>query len=448
MSALWRGGYRYAPGALFCTAVLLASSLASAAPDTAAAQTSEPVSAEVQLQRAYFETHPYLNDEFSPGEGTESGIDDLDQIGRPETPILDTDGFDGPLSYVRGKFDALHERTGLRLGVAYTALGMAANGANDPNGAAHDLDLMSAWTLVGRNTPNTGVLVTTAEYRDKIGNDPASSIGSELGTLINTVNAFNDRQWVVRDTYWLQRFYDDKLRILAGRADTSDFIGQQPMQNVNAFFANRSFAFNPTVPSPGHGPTIGVSVRPNDQFYVTGAVANGYNNTTRYEINTIDDGDFYSAAEAGWTPTLEGMGTGRYSIMLWHLDSRNQNGFASPSDEGVTLVAGQQLTDRFQVWARYAHADAKITNIREIVQAGVGYSGLLGSPSNMTGFAASYAEPRSDASREEKVIEAFHRLQVSRFTQFSVGVQVIFDPGNNPDEDQVEVIYARLRLAL
>ncbi len=414
----------------------MGSSIASAAAD---AESAAPVSRST--------THPYLNDEFSPGEGSESGIDDLEQIERPETPILDSDGFDGPLSWVRGKFDTLHARTGLRLGVAYTALGMAANGANDPNGAAHDLDLMSAWTLVGRDTPNTGVLVTTAEYRDEIGDDPASSVGPRLGTLINTVNAFNDRQWVVRDAYWLQRLYDDKLRILVGRADTSDFIGQQPMQNVNAFFANRTFSFNPTVPSPGHGPTLGVSVRPNSQFYVTGGLASGYNNTTRYEINTVGDGDFYYATEAGWTPTLEGMGAGRYSIMLWHLDSRSQNGFASPSDEGVTLVAGQQLTARFQVWARYAHADAKTTNIREIVQAGIGYGGLFGSPSNMSGFAAGYAEPRSNASRDEKTLEVFHRMQLSRFTQFSVGAQAVFDPGNNPNEDRVEVIYARLRLA-
>ena len=434
---------------VLCALAVIGSSIASAAPsaDTAAPAT-EATTREQQQQRAYNASHPYLNDEFSPGEGSESGIDELEDVGRPETPILDTEGFDGPLSWVRGKFDALHARTGLRLGVAYTALGMAANGANDPNGAAHDLDLMSAWTLVGRDTPNTGVLVTTAEYRDEIGDDPAASVGPRLGTLINTVNTFNDRQWVVRDAYWLQRLYDDKLRILAGRADISDYVGQQPMQNVNVLFANRAFSANPTVPFPGHGPMIGVSVRPTDRFYVTGGIANGYNNTTRYEINTIDDGDFYYATEAGWTPTIEGMGTGRYSIMVWHLDARSQNGFVSPSDEGVTLVAGQQLTNRLQVWARYAHADAKTTNIREIVQAGMGYGGLFGSPSNMSGFAASYAEPRSNVSREEKVIELFHRLQVSRFTQFSVGAQMVFDPGNNTDEDHVEVIYVRLRLAL
>ena len=65
----------------------------------------------------------------------------------------------------------------------------------------------------------------------------------------------------------------------------------------------------------------------------------------------------------------------------------------------------------------------------------------------MSGLAASFAEPRSSASRDEKVIEVFQRIQLARFTQLSAGFQVVFDPGNNPDEDQVELLYARLRHA-
>ena len=244
----------------------------------------------------------------------------------------------------------------MRLGFAATALGLWANGAGDPDGSAYDIDFMSAWTLVGRGTPDSGVLVVTGEFRDAMGSETAASVGPRIGTLINTVNAFNDRGWVVRDAYWLQRFNDGKLRVLIGRADTSDYVGQQPMQNVNTMFVNRHLSANPTVPFPGHGPTVGVSYRPSDRFYVTGGVANAYNTTTESGFDTISDGDFFYSAEAGWTPQVEGMGAGRYSVMVWHIDARNENGFASPSDDGVTFVAGQQLSDRLQVWGRYAHA--------------------------------------------------------------------------------------------
>ncbi len=368
--------------ALICTATGIGyASLA------AADQPAEAASQESEFE-AYAESHPYLNDEFSPGEGGESGIDELDQLTEPEIPILDSDDYPGLSGVIRRKFDTLYRDTGLRLGFAATALGLNANGADDPRGSAYDLDFMSAWTLVGRDTPDTGVLVATAEFRDRMGSDPASAVGPQLGTLINTVNAFNDRDWVVRDAYWLQRFNGGKLRVLIGRADTSDFVGQQPMQNVNALFVNRSFSANPTVPFPGHGPTLGVSYRPSDRFYVTGGVANGYNNTRKSEFDTIGDADFFYSAEAGWTPQVEGMGAGRYSVMVWRIDARTENGFASPSDDGVTLVAGQQLSERFQVWGRYAHANGATTNIRNLAQAGIGYNGLFGSPSNMSGLAA------------------------------------------------------------
>jgi hypothetical protein len=416
------------------------------------AQTASPqanaATSEQQILREYYATHPYLHDEFSPGEGGVSGIDDLMDIQEPETPFVDTDVVDGPLSFVRGKLDTLYKGTGLRMGLAYTALGIFSSGADDPGGAAQDIDLMAAWTLVGRDTKNSGVLVATTEYRAKFGNDPASSVGPDLGTLINTTNAFNDRRWVLRDTYWLQRLLDGKLRILFGRADTSDFVGLQPMQNINASFVNRSFSANPSVPFPGHGMTLGVSARPNSEFYVTGGLANGYNDTTAYEWDEIGHGDFFYTLEAGATPTIQGLGTGRYSVMGWYINSRRDNGLDSPSDRGVSLVGGQQLSERLQVWGRYAYAHASTTNIAQLYQAGMGYGGLLGSPSNLTGFAASFAQPRTNASRDEKVLELFHRQQVTRFMQISIGAQQIWDLGNNPDEDSAQVYFARLRFAL
>lgn len=413
----------------------------------AAAQSAAAAASPRSEYEIYAELHPYLNDAFSPGEGSESGIDELERLQEPETPIGDPSGYSGPSSWARGKFDSLYRDTGLRLGFAATALGLWANGADDPNGAAYDVDFMSSWTLVGRGTPDTGVLVVTGEYRGDIGSDPASAVGPQLGTLINTTNAFNDRGWVVRDAYWLQRFNDGKVRVIIGRADTSDFVGQQPMQNVNSLFVNRHVSGNASVPSPGHGATIGVSYRPTDLFYVTGGIANGYNVTTESELDTIGDGDFFYSAEMGWTPQVEGRGRGRYSVMVWHIDERRENGFDSPSDDGVTLVAGQQLSVRFQVWGRYAHADGGTTNVRNLAQAGLGYSGLFGSPSNMTGLTVSYAEPRLGTSRDEKMIEAFQRLQVARFTQLSAGLQLVIDPGNNPAENQAELFYIRLRHA-
>jgi hypothetical protein len=118
-----------------------------------------------------------------------------------------------------------------------------------------------------RGTENTGRLVATVEYRYDIGAQPPSVIGRQNGTLINTVNTFNDRGGEVRDAYCIQRLFDARLRILVGRADISDYVGAHLMQNANNSLVSRHFAANPAVPFPGHGPMAGFSLRPTELFY-------------------------------------------------------------------------------------------------------------------------------------------------------------------------------------
>jgi hypothetical protein len=188
-------------------------------------------------------------------------------------------------------------------------------------------------------------------------------------------------------------------------------------------------------------------VRPDSRFYARVGLSNAHGNTTESELDSLDEANFFYTAELGWTPFIQGLGRGRYSIMGWYINEHARDSVIS-SDEGLTFVAGQQLNDRLQVWARYACADATTTNIRQLVQGGIGYNGLFGSPSNLSGFALSWAQPRAPALREETVMEVFQRLQVTRFTQFTAGAQAIFNPGDNRVEDVVGVFYARLRIAL
>jgi hypothetical protein len=43
------------------------------------------------------------------------------------------------------------------------------------------------------------------------------------------------------------------------------------------------------------------------------------------------------------------------------------------------------------------------------------------------------------------VAEIFHRFQTSRYSQLSVGLQLVANPGNAPGSGAVGIFYARLR---
>ncbi|TVQ63767.1 MAG: hypothetical protein EA379_03370 [Phycisphaerales bacterium] len=383
---------------------------------------------------------------LSAGESPTSTPSELDDIYTPAEPTLDVPLFDSPLNTVLEWTTALERETGLRLGFAYTAIfQQASGGPNRRRGASGDFDIMGAWTLLGRGTSDTGTLVFSFEDRHRFGPIPASQLRNELGTLHPPTNGFNDRGWVVRDVYWLQRLLDDRVRFALGRGDVSDFVGSHGMQSLNNSFSNRALSANTTVPFPGHGMALGVSIRPTDEFYASVGGMNGYGDTTINDMKYLDEGDFFTFGEFGFTPHIEGLGRGRYRVLLWHMDAREGRGLDLPSDRGFSIILDQQIGESLQVFARYGYADEAVTNIRSSFETGLGVRGLLGSPDNMTGVAFAYTE-RKRGRGEEKVLESFHRWQLTRFTQFSLGVQGIFDPINS-DQDAIAVFTSRLRVA-
>ncbi len=385
--------------------------------------------------------------EFSPGEGEEFMPAMEDEIETVRRGMLDLNFIEGPIRAYRGWADQLERDTGLRLNFAYTTVfQQASGGPGDRTRFSGDLDLMSSWTLVGRGTKDRGVLVTTGEYRHQIGWENPNSLRNDIGALQRTTGGFDDRGLAVRDVYYIQHLFGDRLRLLAGRSDVSELVGGHRLQGINGSFSNRAFSADSTTASPGgHVTSAAASIRPVDWLYFTVGGANGYGRSTINDWKYLDESKFFTFGELGLTPTFEGMGRGRYSVLFWHMDERDL--LNSPSDGGFTIVLEQDLNDRLHVFARYGRADdGLITGIKSSTQTGLGYRGLFGSPDNLTAAAFGYSEP-AGAGRDEKVVEVFHRFQVSAHVQFSAGVQGIFDPTNAPDDDALAVLTFRLRTA-
>jgi porin len=383
--------------------------------------------------------------DFSPGESTVNAEAELAEIYADNENYLELVGGKSPLAIFANPMEELYRKTGLRLGVANTMLfAQPIGGQSDLSGFGGDLDFISSWTLIGRGTENTGRFVFTGEYRYRMADQTPSLLRGQMGTLIPPVNTFNDRGWVIRDCYWIQRLWEGRIRILVGRGDISDYVGAHWLQNVNNSFANRSFSANPAMAFPGHGPMAGISLRPTDQFYLTAGAINGYSDTTEVGLETLfDEWDLFSVAETGWTPVIEGLGPGRYALAAWHMAARDL--WDLPEDYGVTFIADQNLGGGWQVFARYAWSEAALTDIRNLGQGGVGRNGLFGREDDLTGLALSVADPASNDVRYETVAEIFHRFQLTRHTQFSVGLQLIANPVNAPDNETAGAFYARLR---
>jgi hypothetical protein len=281
------------------------------------------------------------------------------------------------------------------------------------------------------------------EWRHQFGSRVPSALGSEIGTLLATTNGFSDRGLVVKDAYYVQRLFEDHLRVGFGRVDTENLFAGHQLQSANTSFLNKAFSTNPTVSFPGIGAGAALSVRPLDWFYVAGGANNAYGNTEEVTVDELDEWRLFKYGELGLTPSVEGVGDGRYRVAVWHMDSRGETG--QPADEGFSVIVDQTFGERITTFARYGYASGDLTGVKQSIQAGGAVLGLFGSSADLTGLAFAWSEPEADLDDEE-VLEVFHRLQLTGRLQLTLGAQMIFDPSNT-DVDALGVLSARFRLS-
>jgi hypothetical protein len=390
----------------------------------------------------YYLGAPEIDIGWTPGESPASTPLEIEDISTSRNGRLNLGPVERPLIFLSKQTDALEKATGLQLAVAYTMPFMQATGSpGDRYGGAGDLHLISTWTLVGRDTKNNGQLIVTGDYRFKIGSQPPFALRGQVGTLIGISSGFNDRGWALEQAYWAQRLLDGRLRFIIGRADPGFFIGTHWLQSVDVSFMNRHFSGHPSMVAPGDTPLAGLSIRPGagKLFYVTAATSNAYGETTKIELGSLfNHWDLFTFGEVGITPTFDKIGSGRYSVGVWHMAERHRDNL--PADTGVTVSANQTVGDKLTLFARYGYSGATLgqpgSDVQHLAQGGVGARGLFGQLDDL---------PGDRTLRTEKVLEAFYRKQVTGHTQFSLGAQAIFDPSRAPTADTVGVFYARLR---
>lgn len=344
------------------------------------------------------------------------------------------------------ELDRIADKTNIRFGVAYTMLfQQATGGPNDRTAGGGDIDLLAKWTLIGAKTKDTGILVFAAEQRHQIGDQAPAALGGQIGTLNGTTNSFSERPFVVKELYWDQRFFDDRFRFAVGRIDPENLFGGHRLQSSNLYFFNKAFSTNVTVVYPGPSFAVAALVKPVPWLYVDGGIADANGKVTTVGIESFfEDGEFLSFIEAGLTPTIGKLGTGRYRVALWHIDSRDDTNV--PSDEGITLSMDQDFGKSLIAFLRLGYSDGEVTKVRTSIQGGVGIKGVLGDE-NMLGLAAAWSNPYSSSSRDETVFEVFQRFQITEISQFTIGSELIISPGNTREDDVLGVFSARLRLS-
>jgi porin len=341
-------------------------------------------------------------------------------------------------------FDAkakIKERTGLSLGLDYTALyEIATEDAEDALAAV--FRVFGSLDLIGKDAGNVGSVIFRVENRHGFGTViPAAVLSGALGFSTRTAVGFSDDGWLLSNLYWRHRVFDSRLVYAAGQLDISDYVSPSGMINRLRNFTNSAFGTNPTIPTPSQGLGAAAFVRPVGNFYLMGGFSDSNADATEPFRDVFHDGEFFSFGQIGWfRDRIDGAGNNLVSLTGWHADER--------TDAGVEAGWGLAFSGTWQIgrWSpflRAGYADGA-SPLEAIVSTGFGFQAR---GSDQLGFGLSWARAADREGSDQYTSELFYRLQVLPVLEFTPDVQLIYQ-SNRDNTDVVGVFGFRIRLAL
>jgi len=341
----------------------------------------------------------------------------------------------------------LNENYGLSFGLDYTALaqGVSENPGED-NAAGGIFRFFGNWTLVGRDSGNTGSIVYKLESRHRLGTDIApQGLGFEAGYVGLTAAPYSDFGWGITNLYWKQHFKKKRFSFIAGVVDATDYVDVYGLANPWTQFQNLVFLTDPTIPVPNQGLGAGVGVMATDNIYVVGGLADANGDPTDpgdWFESFFDDQEYFYHLEIGWASSQERIYFDNIHLTGWYVDER-ENALVEDG-WGLAFSATKFINDTWMPFLRAGYSKDGGALLEASVSTGVGY--YLSESRDLLGFGVNWGKPPERDLDDQYTAELFYRLQLAQNLAITPDVQLIINPALNPDEDVLWVFGIRGRL--
>lgn len=192
---------------------------------------------------------------------------------------------------------------------------------------------------------------------------------------------------------------------------------------------------------------MAIHLAPREQWYLMLGIGDANGDREEMSFGSFfDEQDYFSAAEFGFTPELEGVGQGYYQFTVWHSDGPEQRPGQDRKDgDGFSVRFEQFFGDNLMPFLTYARASGKAVALRQLLTAGVGFANILGYQDDVIAIGWSWGQPDDRSLQNQQTTEVFYRLQISDQFQVTPNIQWIREPSRNRDDDDIGVIGLRLR---
>lgn len=346
---------------------------------------------------------------------------------------------------------SLNDNYGLKLQLSYQALYQnASESPGEDEAAAGRAEFQGTWTLLGRNTPNAGLLSFRAEYRSLLGTDisPAQLAG-QFGALGQTGTGFSDFGAALTELAWNQTVLDGRLKFGFGKISATSWYNGHILSAPKTGFQNSALQSSESRPTVGRGFGVVGAYKLADEYAVIAGIHDANGVASGNPFDTIDEADFFESVELRWYPTtFDRRKWDQVRVQLWHQDTREEAGI--PSSQGVTVLASRLYDDWWMpfVFGGVSDGDASIMKADLGAGVGFGFKTAHRSARDVLGLGIAWGQPSNETQRDQYTSELFYRVQLIPHLALTPSVQMIYHPAKNPDEDTVWVVGLRARLTL
>ncbi len=355
----------------------------------------------------------------------------------------------------------LNERTGLQLGINYTTVFLRSSevideDVNDQNTGGGILDIQLGWNLVNRKAgKNKGTLFFKVNSRHAYGDDTSPMFHGifESGYYGLPATGFNDYSTRILELNWQQNLINDKLTIVLGKVDVTNYFNFHGLIVPWTSFMGYGASVSGTVNWPNQGTGIVAGYKISDKFYAMAGLVDAFGD--RFEKGQFLDfgdnffnGEFFTAAEIGYVPSMAERYFKKISVTYWHSD-----GYTSPagaevsSGSGVAFSAHWFFQNKFAPYFRFAFSDGNGENAFYKSDLQIGHAFVFRSH-DLLGTAFSIAETNIPDADNQITAEIFYRFQITEHLALTPDFQWIFNPTFNPGENNITYLGIRARVTL
>lgn len=357
----------------------------------------------------------------------------------------------GPLEAYFAFKEKVQKEYGLAFGFDYNLLFQAASqspGSDTAAGGA--LRMFGQWTILGRESENTGALVYKVENRHRLGaNIAPKDLGFEIGYAGLTAVPFSSIGWALTNLYWNQHLLDNRVAFVAGVLDVTDYMDVYSMVDPWTAFSNLAFTTNPTIAVPNQGLGAALRVTIADNYYVLGGIADANGDPTdpgNSFSSFFGDAEYFTHLEVGWAFSYAKRFSDNIHLTAWHAERRESAQVSS--GWGMAFSFSRLFLEKWEPFFRAGYAQDGGSLWERSLSLGLGY--YFKASGNLLGVGFNWSRPSEDTLGpgldDQYTAEVFYRLQLLEILTITPDLQVLVDPALNPDQDVMAVFGVRARI--